>query len=120
MRQRGQDRQVNMQTDALDAAHAQREHAPLVLQAPELALDRAALVVVPLEPARLARDQQMQARSLGPYRLRLALGRGAAPLGRAALDVGPGKGPLAVVAGWRLVLAGLDGGSPDQRDHGPD
>src|SRR5580658_8822516 len=62
----------------------------------------------------------MQATRLDPDRAGLALAGRAAPLARAARDVGPGKGPLAVVAGRRLVLAVLDALGLHERDDRPD
>jgi len=48
----GQDGQVNVQPDPVDAPHPEREHRPLVLQDAELALHRAALVVEGLRQPR--------------------------------------------------------------------
>jgi hypothetical protein len=67
---------------------------------------------------RVARDQRVQTVRLDPRRRWLALARGAAPLGGAALVVGPGARPLAVLARRRAVLAALDGGRLAQRRDG--
>jgi len=57
----------------------------------------------------VARDQRMQTVGLDPTGLRLALAGWAAPLGRLALEVGPGERPLAVLAQRRVMVAALDG-----------
>ena len=83
----GEDRQVGMKPDPFDPSHAEREQRPLVLQAPELALDGATAPVEGLPPLRLARDQRMQPVRLDPPARRLALAGRAAPLGRATRGV---------------------------------
>jgi len=72
-RQLGEDRQIGMEPNPLDASHAQRKQRPLVLQAPELPLDSRAAPVERLPPLRVTRDKGMQAVGLDPLRARLAL-----------------------------------------------
>jgi hypothetical protein len=116
----GEDGQVYVQLHPDQSPHPQREHRPLVLQVPELPLDRTALVVVALPPVGAARDQGVQPVGLESYGGGLALPDRAAPLGRAALGVRARERPLAVLARRGLVLACLDGQGLPQRDHGPD
>ena len=116
-RELGEDREVGVQSHALDAAHAQRQQRPFVLQPSELALDGSTAAVERLGPLRVARDERVQPVGLDPCRLRLAFAGRAAPLGCLALVVGPGERPLAVLADARLVIAALDGrGLAKRRD----
>src|SRR4051812_8292420 len=95
-RELGEDRQVGVQPDAVQTTDAKRGERPLILEATELALDCAARAVELRGALRLARDQRVQAVSLDPRGRGLALGRGAAPLGRLARVVRSGERPLAV------------------------
>ncbi len=89
---------------------------PLVLEPPELALHGGATSVELAPPGRLARHERMQAVGLDPAQGGLTLARGAAPLARAALRIGPREDPLAVLARRRLVVAELDAGRLAKRD----
>ena len=84
-----QDRQIGVEADAFDAAYAEREERPFVLEPSELSLDGAAAAVQLARPFRGARDQRVQSIRLDPHGRGLALPGRAAPLGRAALVVGP-------------------------------
>lgn len=90
-----QDRQVGVQLHTILTAYAQRQQRPLMLETAELTLDTrpaAVEVFVPLGPAR---DQRVQPVGFEPHRSGLALSGRAAPLGGAAVVVGPGERPLA-------------------------
>jgi hypothetical protein len=87
--QLGEDRQIGVQPNAVQSAHAKRRERPLVLETPELTLDASAATVERLEPLGLARDERVQTVCLDPRRSGLALGRGAAPLGCVARVVSP-------------------------------
>jgi hypothetical protein len=80
--QLSQDRQVDVQAHAFQAADPKRQHGPLVLEATEAALDTSALVVQGLEPLGLTWDEGVQSVGLDPHGRGLALARRAAPLGR--------------------------------------
>lgn len=99
-----------MQPDAGDLAHPQWQQRPSVLQGAELALNRAALVVERLEPVSLARDQWVQPTRLDQLRLRLALARGTAPLGRLALGVAACERSRPVLALRQRGLAAFTAG----------
>ena len=95
----GEHDEVGVERDPLQAAHAERSEAVVVLQAPELALDGGAATVEIAPPLRLARNERVLAVGPDLLRLRLTLAGGAAPLGCLALEVGPRERPGAVVAG---------------------
>src|SRR5687767_1684878 len=84
----GEDGQVGMQPDAVQATDTKRGERPIVLQAAELALDGGAATVELAVAQALARDQRVQPVALDPDRRGLALAGGAAPLGRLAAVVG--------------------------------
>jgi hypothetical protein len=114
----GEDRQVGMEPDPLKSPDTERQQRPLVLEASILALDRTALAVELLPPVRPPRDQGVESAGRDPLAGRGAFAGWAAPLGRLPLGVRAGEGPLAMLADWRQVLAGLDGGSLAERDDG--
>jgi hypothetical protein len=60
-RELGEDGQVSVQPDALDAADAERGESPLVLEPSELPLDGSAALAQLPEPGRLVRDERVQA-----------------------------------------------------------
>jgi hypothetical protein len=93
-----EDSEIGVERDPLDTAHAERAKSPLVLQASELALDAPASAVQAAPPLRGARDKRMETVGLDPAGRGRAMARGAAPLGRLALRVGPGEYPRSVVA----------------------
>jgi hypothetical protein len=76
----------------------------------ELSFHRRTTPVQIAPPLRLARDERLHAGSLDPPGLRSALPGRAAPIGRAALEVGTGKRPSAVLAGRGKMIA-----APDER-----
>src|SRR5215211_8221372 len=99
-----------MEPDPLDPPDPQGQQRPLILEPAELAFHRPALAIQLLPAGRAPGDKGVQSAGPDPPAGRGALARGVAPLGRPALGVGSGEGPLAVLADRRLVLAGLDGG----------
>src|ERR1035437_508324 len=110
-----QDRQVDVQLDALLATDPEREQRPFVLEASELALDRATTAGELARTLRLARGERGWPVRLDPAGRGLALAGGAAPLRSLALEVRSRERPLAVLAAARLVVAPDDGRSLAKR-----
>ncbi len=74
-----------MERDPIQTTDAERGERPLVLQAPELALDSSAALVELPPPGRLARHERVEAVGGYPPARGRALARGAAPLRPATL-----------------------------------
>lgn len=93
-----------MKLDPLKTTNAQRRERPFVLETPELAFDRRAALVELAPARRLARDQRVEAMGLDSAACGFAFPGRAAPLRRAALEVGPGDPPLAMLASRRQMV----------------
>lgn len=85
---------------------------------PKLALDSGATPVEVAEPLGRAGNERVAAVGLDPLGRGLALTRGAAPLGRLALEVRSGERPDAMLTGGRLDgLLGHEAAAGDDREH---
>src|ERR1022692_1839182 len=115
-----EDRQVGVQPNAIKPSDAEGEQRPLMLEPSKLTLNGATRVVERLRPLGVTRDQRVQPISLDPDRRGSARASRAAPFGRLALEVGPGKRPSTVLAAGRFVVATHDGGSLAKRCDGAD
>jgi hypothetical protein len=62
----GEDRQIGVQPNPIQTTDVQRSERPIVLEAPELALDGGTAAVQGLPPGRFARDEWEHALSLDP------------------------------------------------------
>lgn len=107
-RELGEDGEVGVEPNAVDAPDAQRRERPVVFEPSELPFDGSALLVELAEARRLARDERVEAVGLDPPGGGGAFAGRAAPLGRLPGVVGPGEPPLAVLADGRVVIATLD------------
>jgi hypothetical protein len=101
LREASQHRQISMKLNPSQPANAERGQSEPMLQHPELSFNGRASPVQVAPSLGVARDERLHARSLDPPGLGSASSGRAAPLGRAALEVGPRERPGAVLAGRR-------------------
>lgn len=94
-----------MKLDTSQPTNAERGQSEPMLEYAELSFHGRAAPVEIAPPLGVARDERLHAGGLDPSGLRSALPAGAAPLGRAALEVGTRERPGAVLAvGARLIF----------------